>query len=235
MVNKIFPSLALVAAFATAGPILTDTPIPGYKVEPFTGEIDVAPGEAPVVVAGTIDEAIAEIEKTNPNFRSHVCKRAEKATGVSPVERSSLEPRQEHFCRDRWEEAKTHYIRDGIGYPRGLNGQPQLGPMPGAYFGGVSLLSSVEEPDVLLRFPEDLRTPFDSSPDVNAIDAFQEWSTDLGATHDVRPLGSQPSLSDHDPIFETDGSTLTLENESAQPSNEQDFTIASGLLNQAAS
>lgn len=57
-----------VAAVPTAA--LAESPIPGYRVEAMTWEIQTNPGGPTVNLTGTIQQVIQFAEKQNPNFRS---------------------------------------------------------------------------------------------------------------------------------------------------------------------
>jgi len=143
-------ALSLFAVVAMAAPATSTSsglvaPIANYTVTELTWSLEVDPKNKPGVKTlfnGTIENAVAQAIKVNPNFLEHQgikldhhgVKPADltESTGADPADLTAkkFEEPPKWFCHGKWGLAKFSAIRDGVDYLNGLSGEPHLGPGP---------------------------------------------------------------------------------------------------------
>ncbi|QUC21797.1 uncharacterized protein UV8b_06038 [Ustilaginoidea virens] len=102
-------------------------PIPGYKTQDITWQIEVFPGQEHQNFTGTIENVISEVQKRNTAFK------------LDPPEIDILSKRYQWDFGDlicgggpyNWQWAKTNYVTGGIKYLRSIKGKPHLPAGPG--------------------------------------------------------------------------------------------------------
>ncbi|KAK3987466.1 hypothetical protein QBC44DRAFT_371978 [Cladorrhinum sp. PSN332] len=145
-------AVGALATTVTAAPQTTatnsnDAPVAGFEVAPMEWSVQPTPGKGAFVnVTGTIEEVVAEMTKTNPNFEQDIrdvykknktnieaeyqTLSAEFRAKASNSTSTALDKRytlQSRICWN-WPNARRGPIWDGIWYLYGVSGQPSLGP-----------------------------------------------------------------------------------------------------------
>ncbi|KAL9115525.1 MAG: hypothetical protein Q9227_000846 [Pyrenula ochraceoflavens] len=120
----------LTGALVTAIP--APAPIPGYKVEHFTWEVEPHAGAKPLVVSGTVQDVYAAASKINPNFEAERCNHT--SASKRDIVEATASPSESNLNCDEvqgWHGADLRYIQDGLKHLRGLEGYAASSPGPG--------------------------------------------------------------------------------------------------------
>ncbi|KAI9147220.1 hypothetical protein HJFPF1_13254 [Paramyrothecium foliicola] len=143
MMRQTILSIATLASIAavSATPVLTSipavTPPKGYTVQDPTWEVDVIPGQPPVVFNGTIQQVLAQLQEEYPDYAAQALERISKylkvddSTTPAAAVPEALTKRDHNVCW-AWPWGNTDRIREGIAYLRGVGGRPRLRAGPGS-------------------------------------------------------------------------------------------------------
>ncbi|KAF6814984.1 hypothetical protein CMUS01_12544 [Colletotrichum musicola] len=130
--------IALASGVSAAPATDIEGPYPGASVFIPEWEVETAPGGPVVTVSGTVQQAIAELEKINPNFKTdfNITDVAEADVPVPEVA-GSLQKRTDFkgskvICNNFGRAASYTAYLDGINYLRGVSGKPYAPAGPGA-------------------------------------------------------------------------------------------------------
>ncbi|OAQ72121.1 hypothetical protein VFPPC_00170 [Pochonia chlamydosporia 170] len=126
----IFATLSLL--LATSAARVLNAPIPGYGIVDIQWEIETKPGGPTVQINGTIEQAVAQLHKINPNFSKDYNLNDATADGGDEHDKRAAQPNDfDVKCFGRWVATVSKWINEGVKYLKGVKGQPTNGPGPG--------------------------------------------------------------------------------------------------------
>ncbi|KAH7312715.1 hypothetical protein B0I35DRAFT_411400 [Stachybotrys elegans] len=117
-------AIAVLAALVSAK---VESPIEGYEVVEAGWKIEVEAGKPPVVLKGTVQEVLAQLEADYPETAAIAIDgiAAAASAEASAVPSESLDKRDYNLCRN-FPVAMLRNVEEGVYYLRGVPGRPTL-------------------------------------------------------------------------------------------------------------